>query len=136
MILDATEGVAEQDKKIVGYAHEKGKAIVLVVNKWDLVVKDDKTMNRFERKIREEITFLNYIPIIYVSALTKQRLPKILDMVDFVAEEASRRVATADLNNLIREAPRLLHHRQISIEGLRSSMLPRAVLNHQPLFCL
>lgn len=104
MVMDASEGVAEQDKKIVGYALEKGKAIILVMNKWDLVEKDDKTMNKFEKKIRQEIAFLNYVPIIYVSALTKQRLPKILEMVDSVAEEASRRVATADLNNLIREA--------------------------------
>lgn len=104
MVFDATEGVAEQDKRIVGYAHDKGKAIILVVNKWDLIKKDDKTMHKFERKIREELAFLPYAPIIFVSALTKQRLPKILELVDFVADEASKRVATADLNNLIRDA--------------------------------
>lgn len=104
MLLDATEGVTEQDKRIVGYAHEKGKAIILVVNKWDLIEKDDKTMNKFEKKIREELSFLSYAPTLYISALTKQRVPKVLEMVDFVAEQASRRIPTADLNNLIREA--------------------------------
>lgn len=104
MLLDATEGVTEQDKRIVGYAHEKGKAIILVVNKWDLIEKDNKTMNKFEKKIREELSFLSYAPTLYISALTKQRVPKVLEMVDFVAEQASRRIPTADLNNLIREA--------------------------------
>ncbi|CCO09025.1 ribosome biogenesis GTPase Der [Desulforamulus hydrothermalis] len=104
MVIDATEGVAEQDKKIVGYAHEKGKAIVLTVNKWDLIEKDDKTMNKFDKKIREELSFLDYAPTLYISALTKQRLPKVLETVDYAVDEASKRVATADLNNLIREA--------------------------------
>ncbi|AQS58599.1 ribosome biogenesis GTPase Der [Desulforamulus ferrireducens] len=120
MVFDATEGVAEQDKRIVGYAHDKGKAIILVVNKWDLIKKDDKTMHKFERKIREELAFLPYAPIIFVSALTKQRLPKILELVDFVADEASKRVATADLNNLIRDAvqatpPPADKHRRLKI---------------------
>lgn len=120
MVFDATEGVAEQDKKIVGYAHDKGKAIILVVNKWDLIEKDDKTMNKYDKKIREEIAFLRYIPIMYISALTKQRLPKVLEMVDFVAEQASRRVPTADLNNLVREAtqatpPPADKHRRLKI---------------------
>lgn len=104
MVFDATEGVAEQDKKIVGYAHDKGKAVILVVNKWDLIEKDNKTMNKFEKKMREELGFLNYAPTLYISALTKQRLPKVLEMVDYVADEANKRVPTADLNNLIREA--------------------------------
>ncbi|AEG61148.1 ribosome biogenesis GTPase Der [Desulforamulus ruminis] len=120
MLIDATEGVAEQDKKIVGYAHEKGKAIILVANKWDLIEKDDKTMNKFERKFREELPFLSYSPILYISALTGQRLPKVLEMVDFVVEQASKRVPTADLNNLIREAtqatpPPADKHRRLKI---------------------
>ncbi|ABO49694.1 small GTP-binding protein [Desulforamulus reducens MI-1] len=120
MVFDATEGIAEQDKRIVGYAHEKGKAIILIINKWDLIEKDDKTMNRFEKKIREELAFLDYVPTLYISALTKQRVPKVLETVDFVAEEASKRVATADLNNLIREAtqhnpPPADKHRRLKI---------------------
>lgn len=120
MIFDATEEIAEQDKRIVGYAHDKGKAIILVYNKWDLIEKDDKTMNKFERKIREELTFLSYAPTLYISALTKQRLAKVIETVDFVAEEASKRVATSDLNNLIREAtqhnpPPADKHRRLKI---------------------
>ncbi|SHK47767.1 ribosome biogenesis GTPase Der [Desulforamulus aeronauticus] len=120
MVFDATEDIAEQDKKIVGYAHDKGKAIILVMNKWDLIEKDDKTMNKFEKKLKAELAFLPYAPTIFVSALTKQRLPKILELVDFVAEEASKRVATADLNNLIRDAvqatpPPADKHRRLKI---------------------
>lgn len=120
MVFDATEGIAEQDKKIVGYAHDQGKAIILVMNKWDLIEKDDKTMHKFEQKIKEELAFLPYVPTIFVSALTKQRLPKILELVDFVADEASKRVATADLNNLIRDAvqatpPPADKHRRLKI---------------------
>ena len=120
MVFDATEGIAEQDKKIVGYAHDQGKAIILVMNKWDLIEKDDKTMHKFEQKIKEELAFLPYAPTIFVSALTKQRLPKILELVDFVADEASKRVATADLNNLIRDAvqatpPPADKHRRLKI---------------------
>ncbi|BAE84040.1 ribosome biogenesis GTPase Der [Desulfitobacterium hafniense] len=103
MLLDAGEGVTEQDKKIAGYAHEAGKGIVLVVNKWDLIEKDDKTMNRFEKDIREELGFMQYAPTLFISAKTGQRVTKLLDLVDFVAEQNSTRVATATLNTLVRE---------------------------------
>lgn len=104
MLVDATDGVTEQDKKIVGYAHEAGKGIILVVNKWDLVIKDDKTMNRFDREIREELKFVDYAPILYVSALTGQRMGKILEIVDFVGEQHALRIPTARINEVINEA--------------------------------
>lgn len=103
MLIDSTEGVTEQDKKIAGYAHEAGKGIVLVVNKWDLVEKDEKTMNKFEKDIREELGFMQYAPTLFISAKTGQRVSKLLDLVDFVAEQNSTRVATATLNTLVRE---------------------------------
>lgn len=103
MIIDATEGITDQDKRIVGYAHEKGKGIILIVNKWDLIEKDEKTLNKFEKKIREELSFLDYAPTQFVSAKTGQRINKIMDLVDFVAEQNCRRVMTATLNNLLRE---------------------------------
>lgn len=103
MLIDSTEGVTEQDKKIAGYAHEAGKGIVIVVNKWDLIEKDDKTMNRFEKDIREELGFMMYAPTLFISAKTGQRVTKLLDLVDFVAEQNSTRVATATLNTLVRE---------------------------------
>lgn len=103
MLIDSTEGVTEQDKKIAGYAHEAGKGIVLVVNKWDLVEKDEKTMNKFEKDIRLELGFMQYAPTLFISAKTGQRVTKLLDLVDFVAEQNSTRVATATLNTLVKE---------------------------------
>lgn len=103
MLIDATEGVTEQDKKIAGYAHEAGKAIVLVVNKWDLIEKDDKTMNKFDRDIREELGYMQYAPVLFISAKTRQRVPRILELVDFVAEQNSSRIATSTLNSQVRE---------------------------------
>lgn len=107
MVLDAEEGTTEQDKKIAGYAHEGGRGILIVVNKWDLVEKDDKTMLQFTENIREELGFMQYSPTIYVSALTKKRIPKILELVKFVAEQHSMRIATSTLNELIQESVRL-----------------------------
>lgn len=104
MVVDATSGVTEQDKKILGYAHEAGKAILVVVNKWDLVEKDDKTMKRFDEHVRTEFAYANYAPILYVSAKTKQRLNKMMEVVDFIAEQQNLRIATPTLNELVKEA--------------------------------
>lgn len=103
-LLDATEGVIEQDQRIAGYVHEQGKASILVVNKWDLIEKDGQTMNRFDEDIRSELKFLSYCPILYVSALTRKRVFKILELVDFVAGQHNRRIKTAELNQVINEA--------------------------------
>ncbi|MEA1961939.1 MAG: ribosome biogenesis GTPase Der [Bacillota bacterium] len=103
-MLDATEGVIEQDQRIAGYVHEQGKAHILVVNKWDLIEKDGRTMNAFDKEIREDLKFLSYCPILYISALTKKRIFKVLEMVDFVAEQHHRRITTAELNRVISEA--------------------------------
>ncbi|ADG82434.1 ribosome biogenesis GTPase Der [Thermincola potens] len=107
MIIDAQEVVTEQDKKIAGYAHEAGKAMVLVVNKWDLIKKDDKTTLRYTEEIRQELGFVQYAPVIFVSALTWQRVPRILDLVNYVAEQHAMRVSTSNLNDLVQEAVRL-----------------------------
>lgn len=104
MVIDAVAGLTEQDKKIAGYAHENGKGCILVVNKWDLVEKDDKTALRFTEALREGLGFMQYAPIIYVSAKTRKRVAKILELVKFVADQHSMRIATSVLNNLIREA--------------------------------
>ena len=104
MMIDATTGVIEQDKKIAGYAHEAGRAIVLVVNKWDLVEKDDKTVLRFTEDIREKLGFMQYAPIVFVSALTRKRVPRILELVDYVADQHAMRISTSNLNELIQEA--------------------------------
>ncbi len=104
MVIDAEDGVTEQDKRIVGYAEEKGRAIILVINKWDLIKKDDKTILRYNEQIREALGFIQYAPTIYISALTKKRVPKILELVDYVSEQHNLRIATSSLNQLVREA--------------------------------
>lgn len=104
IVIDAVEGVTEQDKRIAGYAHEAGRASVLVINKWDLVEKDDRTMDRYTERIRQELGFMQYAPLVFTSALTGRRVPRVLDVVDFVAEQHAKRINTADVNSLIREA--------------------------------
>ncbi|KJS02971.1 MAG: GTP-binding protein Der [Peptococcaceae bacterium BRH_c4a] len=103
MLIDAVDGVTEQDKKIAGYAHDQGKSSIIAVNKWDLIKKDDRTSDQFTTNIREELGFMKYSPVVFVSALTGQRVTKILQVVDTVAENYSLRVSTPGLNNLIRE---------------------------------
>ncbi|HZJ83910.1 MAG TPA: ribosome biogenesis GTPase Der [Syntrophomonadaceae bacterium] len=107
IMLDATEGVTEQDQRIAGYVHEQAKANVIVVNKWDLIEKDGKTMHKFNEDIREELKFLAYSPIIYVSALTKRRIFRILELVDLVVEEHYKRISTSELNRVVKEATML-----------------------------
>lgn len=104
MVINAEEGLIEQDKKIVGYAHEQGKAIILVVNKWDLIEKDDKTASTMEKEIRSELLFLQYAPMIFVSAMTKQRVHKLIDMINFGVEQNNLRISTSVLNEVIRDA--------------------------------
>ncbi len=104
MVIDATEGVTEQDKKIVGYAHEAGKGTILVVNKWDLVEKDSKTSLRFTEDIRRELAFLQYAPILFMSALTKQRVQRVPELVKFVADQHAMRVSTSVLNQVLQDA--------------------------------
>ena len=107
LVIEGPEGVTEQDKKIAGYVHEAGKGTVIVVNKWDLVEKDEKTMPRYEKSIRSELAFMQYAPTLFVSALTKQRVVKIIDLVNFVAEQQSHRINTSVLNEVISDAVQL-----------------------------
>ena len=82
MLLNAEEGIREQDKKIAGYAHEAGRAVIIVVNKWDAIEKDEKTMKEFEEKIRDHFLFLDYAPIVFLSAKTKKRMHTLVPMID------------------------------------------------------
>ncbi|WZL74760.1 ribosome biogenesis GTPase Der [Clostridiaceae bacterium 35-E11] len=104
MMIDATEGVTEQDKKIAGYAHEQGKATVIVVNKWDLLTKETNTMNEFTKTVRNELSFMMYAPILFVSAVTKQRVHQILETIKFISNQHAMRVPTGRLNDVISEA--------------------------------
>ena len=104
MVIDATEGITEQDAKIAGIAHERGKGIIIVVNKWDAIEKNDKTMYEFEKDIRNTLAYMPYAEIMYVSAATGQRLPKLYEMIDVVMENQTLRVATGVLNEIMTEA--------------------------------
>ncbi len=104
MVIDAVDGVTEQDKKIVGYAHEAGKGIVLVVNKWDLYEKDNTSTLRYTENLRKEIVFLQYAPVVYVSAMTKQRIHRLPEVISYVAEQNAMRIATSVLNQVIEDA--------------------------------
>ncbi len=104
LVIDATEGVTEQDAKIAGIAHERGKGMIVAVNKWDAVEKNDKTMKEYEKKIRQVLSFMPYAEMIYISALTGQRLPKLYDMIAAVNENHSLRLATGVLNEIVSEA--------------------------------
>lgn len=104
IVLNAEEGIIEQDKHIAGYAHEAGKAAIFVVNKWDAVEKDDKTMQRFTQNIRDHFQFMAYAPVLFVSARTRQRLHRLFPLINQVAEQHAMRVQTHVLNDLITDA--------------------------------
>lgn len=104
LVIDAVEGVTEQDAKIAGIAHERGKAVIIAVNKWDAVEKDDKTIYRVTEKIRNTLSFMPYAEILFVSAKSGQRLPKLFETIDMVSENHAMRVATGVLNEIMAEA--------------------------------
>ena len=105
MLIEAPVGVTEQDKKIAGYAHDSGKGCVIVVNKWDIFPnKHDRSTNRFTDELRERLGFLQYAPVVYTSALTGQRVDRVIELVKFVAEQQSMRIQTSILNELIRDS--------------------------------
>ncbi|OTN90468.1 GTPase Der [Enterococcus sp. 7E2_DIV0204] len=104
MVLNAEEGIREQDKKVAGYAHEAGRGIIIVVNKWDTIEKETNTMRDFEEEIREEFRYLDYAPIIFVSAVTKQRLNKLPELIELVSMNQNLRIPSALLNDVVMDA--------------------------------
>ena len=104
LIIDATEGITDQDEKIAGIAHEAGKATIIVVNKWDLVEKDNNTVKEFTDKIRTSLAYMPFAPILFISAKTGQRLPKLFEFINYVNEQASLRISTGMLNDVLSEA--------------------------------
>ncbi|CAM4357184.1 MULTISPECIES: ribosome biogenesis GTPase Der [Weissella] len=104
MVLNAEEGIRDQDKHVAGYAHEAGRAVIIVVNKWDTLEKDNHTMADFENQIRQEFQYLSYAPIVFVSALTKQRLNKLPELIKQVNENHQKRIQSATLNDVIMDA--------------------------------
>ncbi len=104
VVIDATEGVTEQDAKIAGIAHDRGKGILVVVNKWDAIEKDDKTIYKYTNKVKEVLSFMPYAEIMFVSAQTGQRLPKLFEKIDMIIENQTMRIATGVLNEIMSEA--------------------------------
>ena len=104
LLIDATEGVSEQDSKVLGEAHEAGKGIIIAVNKWDAIEKDNSTVNEFTKKIQNELGFASYAPIIFISAKTGQRVDKLFELINSVASQNALRITTAVLNQVINEA--------------------------------
>ncbi len=104
IMIDANEGVTEQDTKVAGLAHEAGKACIIVVNKWDAVEKDDKTMDRMRADIRRDLSYMTYAPILFISALTGQRVSRLFELINYVSDQASLRITTGMLNSLLADA--------------------------------
>ena len=120
LLLDSKEGVTDQDARIGGFIHEKGRGCILVVNKWDLIKKDSQTMVEFEKKVKTDLKYLSYAPILFISALTGQRVPKILDVVDCVAEQTKKRISTSQLNRSLGQwveylSPPLYRNRRVHL---------------------
>lgn len=101
IMIDATEGFTEQDSKVAGYAHEQGKACVIAVNKWDAVEKDGHTMNEFNKELEVDFSFMSYAPIVYISALTGQRIDKLFELINATYEQNCRRITTGMLNDML-----------------------------------
>ena len=104
LLIDAKEGVTEQDAKIAGIAHDRGKAVIIAVNKWDAIEKNDKTVNEYTAKIRNVLSYMPYAEILFISAQTGQRLPRLFEMIETVSENHSLRIATGVLNEIMSEA--------------------------------
>lgn len=104
LLIDAVEGVTEQDTKIAGLAHESGKATIIVINKWDLIEKDTKTMEKYKKNVYEKLAYLSYAPILFISAETGQRVDKLFELINSVASQNAIRISTGVLNNILNES--------------------------------
>ncbi|MEG2420876.1 MAG: ribosome biogenesis GTPase Der [Oscillospiraceae bacterium] len=104
ILIDANDGVTDQDTKVAGLAHEAGKACIIVVNKWDLVEKDDKTMDKMRQDVRRDLAYMTYAPIIFISALTGQRVERLFELITYVSEQAAMRITTGMLNSVLADA--------------------------------
>lgn len=121
VMIDAEEGVTDQDTKIAGYAHEAGKGVIIVVNKWDAIEKDDKTMNEFRNKIRIDLSFITYAPVIFISAKTGQRVEKLIELIKYVANQNAMRISTGVLNDIISDA--VMMNQPPTVKGKRLKIL-------------
>jgi GTPase len=119
LMIDAEDGISEQDEKIVGYAHEQGKAIMIIVNKWDLIEKDDKTMLTFKKNLQYNLSFIDYAPYLFISAKTGQRVQKVLSMAKGCYDNYCRRISTGVLNDVINKAVLMKEPPIVGLKRLR-----------------
>ena len=103
-MIDANEGVTAQDERVAGIAHENGKASIICINKWDSIEKDSKTLDEFKKKVRESLAYMTYAPVMFISAKTGQRTENLYGMIKYVNDEASKRVSTGMLNDVLNDA--------------------------------
>ena len=129
VVIDAETGIIEQDKHVAGYAHDAGRGIVIVVNKWDLIEKDNHSMKEFETKVRQEFGYLEYAPIVFVSAKTKQRIAKLPELVKRVHENQNQRIQSAVLNDLLLEATRITPTPLVNGKRLRVYYMTQVATN-------
>jgi GTP-binding protein len=104
LVIDANEGITEQDEKIAGIAHEAGKAVIIAVNKWDLIEKDNDTTNSFTKKVYTALSYMTYAPILFISAMTGQRVGKLFEQINYVHNQTNMRVSTGMLNDVLADA--------------------------------
>lgn len=130
LVIDALEGITEQDTKIAGYAHDNGKAMIIAINKWDLVEKENSTYREFEKSIRETLGFMTYAPIVFISALTGQRIPKLMDLLNVVNNNYNLRISTGVLNDIINQA--VLMNQPPSEKGRRCKIYYGTQVSVQP----
>ena len=104
ILVDANEGVTEQDTKVAGLAHEAGKACIIVVNKWDAIEKDGKTMDKMRQEVMRDLSYMTYAPILFISAKTGQRVDRLFELIDYVSNQASTRITTGMLNSVLADA--------------------------------
>lgn len=119
LMIDATEGITEQDEKIIGYAHEMRKAIMVIVNKWDLVEKDDKTLDKFKKDLQSNLKFLSYAEYLFISALTGQRTHKVLQVAKYCYDNYSKRISTGILNDVISKAVLMKEPPTVSLKRMK-----------------
>jgi GTP-binding protein len=119
LMIDATEGITEQDEKIIGYAHELRKAIMVIVNKWDLVEKDDKTLDKFKKELQGSLKFLSYAEYLFISALTGQRTHKVLQVAKYCYDNYNKRISTGILNDVISKAVLMKEPPVVSLKRMK-----------------
>jgi GTP-binding protein len=136
ILIDAVEGITEQDKKIAGFAHEQGKAAIIAVNKWDLYKKGTGTLEKFEKEIKGALAFMSYAPVVFISAKSGKRVDTVYEMIDYVYNESCKRISTGMLNDMLYDAMAMVQPPSDKAKGSRFIILPSPVSDRPSLYSL